>query len=86
MQPLRKAQLAVGLLACFAIFWGLLQDTLQSTDLTMAILMLVAQLVAIFIIAIVLMNLLEWVKIFDLKTNAILTLLVLVSIRLLSII
>lgn len=84
MQELRKAQITVALLACFALSWGLFQDAFEATNRTDAIGLVIAQLVAIFIIAMVMMSLLEWINIFDLKTHAILTLLVLVSIRLLS--
>jgi len=84
MQEQRKAQLTVGLLACFAISWGLFQDALNSSDKLVAFSLVVGQLIAIIIIAIILMSLLEWVDVFDLKINAVLTLLVLVSIRLLS--
>jgi len=84
MNQLTKAQFTVGLLACFAISWGLIQDALNSSNQSYAIILMAGQLVAIFVLAFILMFLLEWVKIFDLKTNSILTLLVLVTIRLLS--
>ena len=84
MNQLTKAQLTIGLLACFTIAWGLFQDALQSSDSTFAFFLVGAQLIAIFIIAIIILGLLEWIKVFDLKTNAILTLIVLVTIRLLS--
>jgi len=81
MNQLAKAQITIGLLACFAMAWGLFQQALNATNPTVAFIIAILQLVAIVIISIVLLGLLEWVKIFDLKTNAILTLIVLVTIR-----
>jgi hypothetical protein len=84
MNQLTKAQITVGLLAVFALIWGLLQEALKSDSYTTAIIFIIAQMAAIIVLAFIILFLLEWVKVFDLKTNAILTLLVLVSIRLLS--
>ena len=84
MRDLTKAQLTVGLLACFTIVWGLAQQALNSSDQVMAFVIVVFQLVAIIILSIIILGILEWIKIFDLKTNSILTLIVLVTIRLLS--
>jgi hypothetical protein len=88
MNQLTKAQLTVGILACFAIVWGLLQQALQQVSATpeqalMLYGMVALQLVAILILAVIILGLLEWVKIFDLKTNAILTLIVLIALRIL---
>lgn len=88
MNQLTKAQLTVGILACFAIAWGLLQQALQQVSATpeqalMLYGMVALQLVAILILAVIILGLLEWVKIFDLKTNAILTLIVLIALRIL---
>lgn len=84
MRDLTKAQLTVGLLACFGMVWGLVQQALESSDPTIALAIVVLQLVAIVILSIILLGILEWIKIFDLKTNAILTLLTLITVRLLS--
>ena len=86
MRELTKAQLAIGLLAFFATIWDLLlillnQEYIDWVNLT---LLVVIQLVLLLVLAYVILALLEWVGIFDLKTNAILTLLVLVTMRLLS--
>jgi hypothetical protein len=86
MRELTKAQLTVGLLACFAMVWGLAQQALNASDRILAFAIVILQLVAIIIISIIVLGILEWIKIFDLKTNSILTLIVLVTIRLLSII
>jgi len=86
MRELTKAQLTVGLLACFAMVWGLAQQALNASDQMFAFLVVVLQLVAIIILSIIILGILEWVKIFDLKTNSILTLIVLIAIRMLSIV
>jgi len=86
MRELTKAQLTVGLLACFAMVWGLAQQALNASDQMLAFLVVVLQLVAIIILSIIILGILEWVKIFDLKTNSILTLIVLIAIRMLSIV
>jgi hypothetical protein len=84
MNQLTKAQITIGLLACFAMAWGLFQQALNATNPTFAFAIAILQLVAIMIISIIVLGLLEWVKIFDLQTNAILTLIVLVTIRISS--
>ena len=82
MNQLAKAQLTVGVLACFAIVGGLIYQALQASDQIYAFGLVVLQFVAIIILSVILLGLLEWVKIFDLKTNAVLTLIVLITIRL----
>ena len=81
MRELTKAQLTVGLLACFALVWGLIQQALVSPDQVFAFVVVPLQLVAILILSIIILGILEWIKIFDLKTNSILTLLVIITIR-----
>ncbi|UCH72299.1 MAG: hypothetical protein JSW62_01760 [Thermoplasmatales archaeon] len=82
MEKSTKAQITVGLLACFAIGVGLFQDALAAQDQIFAFGLVIVYLIAVLVISIVLMNLLKWVDIFDLKTNAVLTLIVLITIRL----
>jgi len=81
MESNTKAKLTVGLLACFGLAWGLFQQALNASDLAIATGLAFGQLIAIIIISFVIMTILEWVNIFDLKTNAILTLITLVTIR-----
>ena len=81
MKQLTKAQLTVGLLACFAMAWGLFQPAFMDNNVGLALAVAVLQLGAIIVISFVVIAILEWVDIFDLKTNAILTLIVLVTIR-----
>lgn len=83
MRDVAKAQLTVGLLAYFATIWDI---TLNRTyaNVTYAIGVIILQLVLLLILSYVIIALLEWVKVFDLKTNSILTLLVLVTLNLLT--
>ena len=82
MNDLTKAQLTIGLLACFAMAWGLFLQAWEASDQLMAFALAIGQLIAVIILSVILLGLLEWVKIFDLKTNAVLTLIVLISIPL----
>jgi hypothetical protein len=84
MREITKAQLTIGLLAFFATIWDVLLNQSYETVLY-ALGIVVLQLVLLLILSYVIIALLEWVKVFDLKTNAILTLLVLVTLRLLTI-
>ena len=86
MRDLTKAQLTVGFLACFTMVWGLVQNALAAPDRVVGFGIAIFQLLAIIILSIIILGILEWIRIFDLKTNSILTLIVLISVRLLSII
>ena len=79
MKPLAKAQITIGLLAFFASVWGLIvnQDLSNITEVTKTILIV---FISIMALAYVILAILEWVQVFDdLKTNAILTLIVIVT-------
>jgi hypothetical protein len=84
MREITKAQLTIGLLAFFATMWDTLL-TRSYPELLYTIGIVVLQLVLLLILSYVIIALLEWVKVFDLKTNAILTLFVLVTLKLLTI-
>jgi len=83
MRDVTKAQITIGLLAYFATIWDLILNR-EYSNLINAVGVIILQLVVILILSYVILALLEWVKIFDLKTNSILTLLVLVTVRILS--
>jgi hypothetical protein len=84
MREITKAQLTIGLLAYFATIWDvLLNQSYPNFLYTMGIVVL--QLILLLILSYVIIALLEWVKVFDLKTNSILTLFVLVTLKLLTI-
>ena len=82
MKQLLKAQIFIGSLVCFSLIWGLFQDVLIAQDFTNALILAVIQLIAFFVLSIILLTLMEWLRLFDLKTNAILTYLCLVVIQL----
>jgi len=85
MREITKAQITIGLLAYFATIWDLVLNQSYPDGLYF-IGMIILQLVLLLILSYVIIALLEWVKVFDLKTNAILTLFVLVTLKLLTII
>lgn len=79
MKPLTKAQITIGLLAFFASVWGLIvnQSLENITDVARTIIIV---FISIMALAYVLLAILEWIKVFDdLETNAILTLIVIVT-------
>ncbi len=84
MREITKAQVTIGLLAFFATFWDVFINQSYS-NLFYTIGIVILQLVLLLILSYVIIALLEWVKVFDLKTNSILTLLVLVTLKLLTI-
>ncbi len=85
MREITKAQITIGLLAFFATIWEFILNKTQPT-LPEIIGMIALQLVLLLILSYVIIALLEWVKVFDLKTNSILTLFVLVTLKLLTIV
>ena len=78
MNQLTKAQIAVGLLAYFATI-GVLAMNQDYSDLPVALGAILLQFALILVLSYVILAILEWVKVFDLKTNAIITLIVLVT-------
>ena len=82
MNQLAKAQITVSLLGCLSLGWRIIQEALASTLPLMNTLGYVAlQLGAIIIISVVVLSILEWAKIFDIKTNGILTLISVITFR-----
>ena len=79
MNKLTKAQITVGLLAFFATMWGLVRQITLSSDLFINFGRIGILFAVLIILSVILLGILEWVKIFDLKTNSILTLIVLVT-------
>ncbi len=84
MREITKAQITIGLLAYFATIWDIILNRLYD-NVFYAIGIVILQLVLLLILSYVIIALLEWVKVFDLKTNSVLTLLVLVTLKLLTI-
>ena len=79
MQERIKAQMAVGLLAFFASVWILFEQTKNYTNPLYAIGIVFLLLFVMLVLAYIIIAILEWINIFDIKTNAILTLIVLTA-------
>jgi len=79
MNQLTKAQITVGFLAFFATMWNLVGQITLSSDSIIPIARVFILFVVLLILSVILMGILEWIKIFDLKTNSILTLIVLIT-------
>jgi len=90
MQDLTKAQITIGLLAFFATVWSPVRyifnlSEISNSDIFLVIGNIFLLLVVMIILSFVLLAILEWLRIFDLKTNAVLTLITLVTIPILSV-
>ena len=77
MQERTKAQITIGLLAFFASIWVLIEQTKQYSNIFDSILFIIVVFVVMLVLSYVIIAILDWVNIFDLKTNALLTLIVL---------
>ena len=82
MNQLTKAQITVSILACFSLGWGLTQNAFSTYAQIEAIGYIALQLATIIILSIVILAILKWVNVFDLKTNSILTLITIVTLGL----
>ncbi len=83
MRDLTKAQITIGLLAYFATIWELVFN-MDYSNLINAIGVIILQLVLILVLSYIILALLEWIRIFDLKTNSVLTLIVIVTVLIIS--
>jgi hypothetical protein len=79
MQERTKAQITIGLLAFFASMWILIEQTKNYTNPLYVIGFIILLLVVMLVLSYVIIAILDWVNLFDLKTNAILTLIVLTT-------
>lgn len=77
MQERTKAQITIGFLAFFSSMWVLIMQPFTNPLYMIGFILLV--LAVMLIISYVLISILEWVHIFELKVNAVLTLIVLTS-------
>jgi hypothetical protein len=85
MQDLTKAQITIGLLAFFATVWVYIKYAMETdADLTLAAYAIGLNFVVMIILAFVILAILQWVRVFDIKTNSILTLITIVTIPLIS--
>jgi hypothetical protein len=80
MEDRTKAQITIGFLAFFASMWILIQETLKSYENPLYIAgLLLILLVVMLLLSYIIISILEWINVFDLKTNAILALVVLTT-------
>ena len=79
MHDRTKAQLTIGLLAYFASVWILIQRERAFAVFIDAVILIIVLLIVMLVLAYIIIAILEWINIFDLKTNAILTLIVLTA-------
>jgi hypothetical protein len=79
MQERLKAQISVGLLAFFASVWILFEQAKTYSNPIYAIGLVFLLLFVMLILAYIIIAILDWIGIFDLKTNAILSLIVLTA-------
>jgi len=79
MQERTKAQITVGILAYFASVWILFEQVKSYSILLYALGIIIILFIVMLILSYVIIGILDWVNIFDLKTNAILTLVVLTA-------
>ena len=74
-----KAQLTIGILAYFSSVWILYEQAKSYPVLLDGIILIIVLLVVMLILSYILIAILEWINIFELKNNAILTLIVLIA-------
>lgn len=79
MQERAKVQITVGLLAFFASVWILFEQAKGYTNPIYTVGIIILLLVVMLVISYIIIAILDWINVFDLKTNAILTLIVLTA-------
>jgi hypothetical protein len=85
MQDLTKAQITIGVLAFFATVWRLVKYYLSNpSEYVFVTQVIILQFVVLMILSFVILAILQWLRIFELKINAILTLVTLVTIPMLT--
>ena len=73
MDQLTKAQITIGILSYFAIVWALFENLNKTTAETLQVIgITLGALVVMLVLSFIILSILEWVKIFDLKTNSLL--------------
>jgi len=77
MQERAKAQITIGFLAFFSSMWILIEQTYTNPLYMVGYILLV--LLVMLVLSYVIIAILDWIHIFELKVNAVLTLIVLTS-------
>jgi hypothetical protein len=81
MKELAKARLTIGLLAFFATVWIIYQKMSTITNQPLLAFGFVLLLFGVqILLSVILLGILEWIRIFDLKINAVITLIVLITV------
>jgi len=79
MQERSKAQITIGLLAFFASVWVLYEYAKGFPTIFQSVGIIILLLIVMLVLAYIIIAILEWINIFDLKTNSVLTLIVLTA-------
>jgi hypothetical protein len=79
MQERAKAQLTIGILAFFASVWILIDYARNYHILMDAVAIIIVLFIVMLVLSYILIAILEWINLFDLKTNAVITLIVLIG-------
>ena len=79
MQERLKAQLTIGILAFFASVWILIDYARNYHILMDAIGIIIILFIVMLVLSYIIIAILEWIDLFDLKTNAIIALIVLIG-------
>jgi hypothetical protein len=79
MQERTKAQITIGLLAFFASVWILFEQAKRFDNMFYSVGIIILLLIVMLVLSYVIIAILDWINIFDLKINALLTLIVLVA-------
>ncbi|MFO7677957.1 MAG: hypothetical protein R6V50_06220 [Thermoplasmatota archaeon] len=80
MNQLAKTQLAIAVLAFFSTMWSFVKQLLLSTNILNGLVQIGVLFVVLLVLSIIILGILEWVRLFDLKVNSLLTLIVLIAI------
>jgi len=86
VRDLAKAQITIGVLAYFSTIWYEVIKLYNSSNINLvnSIGIIILQFVLILVLSYIIIAILEWIRLFDLKTNSILTLIVIVTVRIIS--
>lgn len=80
MKQLTKAQITIGILSYFSIIWALIENLTRSSFIIVDVVVFaLIALAVMLVLSVIILSILEWIKIFDLKTNAVITLVTLMS-------
>ncbi len=79
MQERFKAQITIGFLAFFSSMWILIEQAKYYTNPLYIVGYILLVLVVMLVLSYVIIAILDWIHIFELKVNAVLTLIVLTS-------